>query len=136
MKIPLSLLGIALLIGLVYYLQRHSFSKNEFREVLEVIRTEVNKTCPKMEDADTRLDSTTVPTDKSFQYHYTLVDLLKDSMDVELFHYSLQPSMVYNIKTNPDLDLFRKNNITLVYNFKDKAGDFVTKIVVGPDKYR
>jgi len=136
MKIPLWIFGIVLLVGTVYYLQSRIYSDDDFKKILQTISIEVNKSCPKMEDRDTRLDSTSCPKGKIFQYNYTLIQLLKDSMDAELLHYSFEPAMINNARSNPELAFFRENKVTLVYHFNDKFGNFITKVSIGPDKYK
>lgn len=106
-----------------------------FEPVLKQAASEVNKTCPQNIDSQTILDSVSVHENKTFRYNYTLTDLEKDSIDVEMFVLSVEPLMLNNAKTNPDLELFRSNQVNLEYYFRDSKGQFVTRISVGPDKY-
>jgi hypothetical protein len=48
----------------------------------------------------------------------------------------VEPSIINNVITNPDLETFRKNKITLIYNFKDEQNNHITRIIVGPKKYK
>jgi hypothetical protein len=133
---PIKIAAVVLLVGLVLFLQRFSYSNDDFEKVMKLISKQMNQSCPKMEDKDTRLDNTETRSALTFQYNYTMVEMLRDSMDVELLNYSFETAMINNARTNPDLEMFRKHNVTLVYSFKDKLGNFLTKISITPEKYR
>src|SRR5437868_158437 len=126
-KYRLSLGVILFFIAGILIFQRFSFSKDDFTKVMNATSAELNKTCPKMEDADTRLDNTEVLPDKVFQYNYTLMNFTGDSLDVEMLYASFEPAMVNNARENPDLELFRKNHVTFIYHFRDQAGKFITR---------
>ena len=89
-----------------------------------------------MQDSETRLESTEALPDKVFQYNYTLVQINRDSIDVEMLYVSFLEAMIENARENPDLELFRKNKVTFSYYFKDRLGNFVTRIKVKPEDYK
>jgi hypothetical protein len=122
---------VVLLLGAYFMLRIPSF-KNE----LEDTSAALNKTCPMMADENTRLDNTEVVDGNKFQYNYSLVNFLKDSIDIEVMRSGFEPAMIDNCRKNPELELFRKNKITFIYSFKDKLGAFVTKIFVRPEQYQ
>jgi hypothetical protein len=128
--------GILAIFGLVYIIYFLFVRKASFDDNLKEIALELNKTCPKMIDKDTRLDNALAIKGNIFQYNYTLLNILKDSMDIELYKASVEPSIINNVITNPDLETFRKNKITLIYNFKDEQNNHITRIIVGPKKYK
>jgi len=88
-----------------------------------------------MVDQETRLDNTAAYPDNVFQYNYTLVNYVKDSIDSQLFVANMRPLILNNIKTNPDLKAYRDQRVTMAYNYKDKHGEFVTKISITADEY-
>jgi len=47
----------------------------------------------------------------------------------------LSRDFINNVKTNPDLKIYRDNKVTMAYNYKDKNGIFVLKISVTPGLY-
>lgn len=106
-----------------------------FDKVLMKTASELNKACPLMVDAETRLDNAAAMPNNTFQYNYSLMTLVKDSMDISGFEAFLIPQITNNIKTNPDMELFRVNQVTMNYKYVDKNGVFVTKISVGPEQY-
>ncbi|WP_319227900.1 zinc ribbon domain-containing protein [Draconibacterium orientale] len=106
-----------------------------FDKVLMKTASELNEACPFMVDAETRLDNAAAMPDNTFQYNYSLMTLVKDSIDISSFEAYLIPQITNNIKTNPDMELFRVNQVTMNYKYVDKNGVFITKISVGPEKY-
>ncbi|WP_319480625.1 zinc ribbon domain-containing protein [uncultured Draconibacterium sp.] len=106
-----------------------------FDKVLMKTASELNEACPLMVDAETRLDNAAAMPNNTFQYNYSLMTLVKDSIDISSFEAYLIPQITNNIKTNPDMELFRVNQVTMNYKYVDKNGIFVTKISIGPEQY-
>ena len=97
---------------------------------------ELNKTCPSVIDDATRLDNATVMPNNSFQYNYTLFNLLRNDVNVDVATKTIEPKIIANIKKDPGFVFFREAKTTMVYNYRDRNGDFIFKIVITPDKYR
>lgn len=89
-----------------------------------------------MVDQDTRLDNTVALPDNAFQYNYTLVNLTKQDIDIKDFENYMVPQITNNVKTNPDLQVFRDNKVTMKYSYKDKNGEYITQISVSPNEYK
>lgn len=128
--------ALLIVICTAFVVQFVIFKKPSFDKVMIKTAAELNKTCPAMADKDTRLDSAEVLPERTFKYHYTLVHFNKDSVDLELYQLSIQPAILNNARHNPNLELFRKNKVTFVYDFRDSKGAPVTSIVVTPEMYR
>ena len=111
------------------------FQKPSFDEQLMAIASELNKSCPIVVDSETRLDNSIGGPDKSFTYNYTLINYSKEEIDIDYFVSILRPSILNNVKTNPDLATFRDKKIEMKYSYKDKNGVFITKIIIKPEEY-
>ena len=111
------------------------FQKPSFDKQLLAVASEFNKSCPIMVDSETRLDNTIGGPGKSFAYNYTLINYSKDELDMDYLESTLRPSILNNIKTNPDMAEFRKNKVEFKYVYKDKNGIFITNITIKPDEY-
>lgn len=107
-----------------------------FDKALMQTASELNEVCPMMVDNITRLDNAVALPGKVFQYNYTLIYTPKDSINIEVFEDILKPTILSNAKTNPDLQNFRDNKVTMVYSYKDMFGGFITKITITPDQYQ
>ena len=95
----------------------------------------INKSCPMVVDSETLLDNIVVLPGNIFQYNYTLINMEKEMIDIQDMRSYIEPILLNNIKTNPELSIFRKNRITFSYYYKDKNGSFLTKILITPGKY-
>nr|WP_319397652.1 hypothetical protein [uncultured Carboxylicivirga sp.] len=129
--------AIAISIGVVVAIlvQQFMFTTPSFDKVLMKTASNLNKECPMMVDQETRLDNAIALSNDVFQYNYTLVNIRKDSIDLEAFNNYMKPMLVNNVKTSPDLKVFRDHNITLAYQYKDNDGAFVTKIEITSQQY-
>ncbi len=128
---------IGTVVGLVvfYLIKYFLFSTPSFDKAMMQVASKLNETCPVMVDQETRLDNVIAMPDNVFQYNYTLVNWVKDSLDVEIFEQNMQPQILNTVKTNPDMKSFRDHKVTLAYNYKDKDGTYITKISVSSDQY-
>lgn len=130
------LLGISSVIAIILLLASCSAKDTVIKALLDKTANELNKTCPMMVDSETRLDNATVLPGKVFQYNYTIINYVKDSIDPVSFEQSLRPNMLNQIKTNPELKLFRDNEVTLAYSYVDKNGVFIIKMSFTPADYK
>ncbi|MCK9311369.1 MAG: hypothetical protein M0P26_03725 [Bacteroidales bacterium] len=117
-------------------LMKHLFIDSSYNKVLLNKVHEINRSCPVMIDQDTRLDSACIPQHLTLQYDYTMVNVLKDSMDIINFHANLEQSILYSVKQNPELKPYLENNVTIACHYKDRTGNFVTKVSITPEQYR
>jgi hypothetical protein len=97
--------------------------------------SEINKTCPIMVDQYTRLDNVLAMPDNACQYNYTLVNIDKSEVNLDIVKKYIKPGLINNVKTSPDLKIYRDNKTTMVYNYRDKNGVFILKYSVTPDMY-
>lgn len=122
--------------GLSYFaVQQIFFKPPSFDKVMMQAASELNKTCPIMVDEYTRLDNAVALPDNIFQYNYTLVNITKEEVNLDTVKKYIEPGIINNVKTNPDLKIYRDKKTTMSYYYKDKNGEFVHKFSVTPDQY-
>ena len=97
--------------------------------------SEINENCPIMIDNDTRLDNTVAMPNNIFQYNYTLVNLEKNEINIEELRSFIEPNVVNNVKTNPEMKAYKDNKVTMSYFYKDKKGEYLLEINVTPEQY-
>ena len=88
-----------------------------------------------MVDQYTRLDNALALPENIFQYNYTLVNITQSEINLDTVKKYIEPSIINNVKTSPDLKIYRDNKTTMIYNYRDKNGVFVFKLSVTPDMY-
>ena len=127
-----TLMGIALCMTL----QRGCADNTVPEKTLATATANINSRCPEMVDPETRLDSVLLTPEGYLAYHYTLLQRDKPAINVKVFSGFLVPNIINNVRTNPDLRMHRDSSVTMVFNYRDRNGEFVTEISIGPEKYR
>jgi len=126
----------AVAFALSYFAVQSLFVKEPlYDKAMMKIAGEINKSCPMMIDADTRLDNAVALPGNVFQYNYTLIHLEKATADPEEMRNLLGPTIINYVKTNPQMKPQRDLKTTINYYYKDRAGLFLLMISVTPDKY-
>lgn len=92
---------------------------------LKEVADTMNKSCPMTIDESTRLDNVTTLPSRTLQYNYTLVNNVKDELDIDTIKDYLKTNILNQIKTNPQLKIFRDKKVNLNYSYSDKTGVFL-----------
>jgi nitrogen fixation protein FixH len=108
-----------------------SLSGSAVNQNLFAVAKEINKKCPMPTDENTRLDSASVYNEFMITYHYTVHTVSNTEVDLKKFKTSMETSMTEKYKTDPQLAIYRDNNIAIAYDYKDKAGDFLCYFICG-----
>lgn len=136
---PAQIIVFAVSFAAAYFGANYLFSSSDKEPSVMLINAskEMNLTLPKMLDEATRLDSTTV-SGLTLNYHYTLVDLLKDNPDIDLdaVKLDMKAKAQDNLDTNPVMNDYRVNNISLHYIFNDEKNNKVFDYTVQPKKQK
>jgi len=128
---------VGLAVGLIVYflVKQFVFAPPSFDKVMMQAASKINENCPFMVDQDTRLDNAVAFPDNILQYNYTLVNWIKDSVDLKAFDDYMQPVILNNVKTNPDFKIYRDNETTIAYAYKDMNGAFISNISITANQY-
>ena len=97
---------------------------------------EMNKTCPTMVDAETRLDKVIADVDNSLQFNYTLIYRDKDSIAIGNLKNFMEPVILNKIKSSPTLNKYINKNLTWIYSYNDKNGDLIFKITYTAEQFK
>jgi flagellar basal body-associated protein FliL len=133
----LLLIGIGIALVLVAYFQFYlSKSVKEVNtEVTELI-AKYNKNCPLTIQEGIRLDSVSLPEERTVQYNLTLLNVEKEKAEINIIEEEIEKSLISTAKANPGLQVFRDNDYTLIYNYYDKKKVALFKIRILPDQYK
>ena len=104
------------------------------KELMEAADS-INRSLPMMADSETRVDSVIVMPGKTMKYHFTLVNYAKSEIDIVALQEALAPVSLNIIKTDPSLQGFRDNEVTIVYSYRDNTGVFLFELEFGPEDY-
>ncbi|MPT35154.1 MAG: hypothetical protein E2604_08695 [Flavobacterium sp.] len=126
---------IGVIVFIAIFFAVHNLMKPSLESYLTTVSHEINKQCPIPVDRETRLDNSMVLPNKVFQYNYTLINLNKEQVDIDQAQKVIEPNLISNIKTNPDMSYFRDNKVQIIYSYRDKTGVFLFKIRITPEMY-
>jgi len=112
----------------------------EIDKQLTEIASQFNENAPFMIDENTRFDNMIAIPGKIMQYSCTLLNMTKEEFDEfdEEYDYiegTMLPTIINQLKTNPQMERFRKMQITLRYYYRDMNGVYITNIEVTPSMY-
>jgi hypothetical protein len=105
------------------------------REVAKFVRG-MNKTCPQMIDPETRLDKVLAFEKNNLQFNYTLIYQVRDSLPIPSLKSYMEPVILNKIKNSGTLRKFLDKNLTWIYSYNDKNGDFIFKVTYTPEQFR
>ncbi|MBP1223388.1 hypothetical protein [Flavobacterium sp. 1355] len=128
-------IGAALiLVGFIqFYFYKNLDEVNS--EITELV-DKYNKNCPLTIQEGIRLDSVSLPEKQVAQYNLTLVNVVKETAEVDVIKQEIEKSLISTAKANPGLQVFRDNDFTLVYSYNDKKKVFLFKVTIMPDQYK
>ncbi|AOC95061.1 hypothetical protein BB050_01938 [Flavobacterium anhuiense] len=131
----LILIGIAA--AFVAYFQFYLGEKEDEvnTEVVELI-AKYNKSCPLNIQEGIRLDSVSLHGEKTVQYNLTLLNVTKETAEVNVIQEEIRKSLLSTAKANTGLQVFRENDYTLIYSYSDKKKVFLFDIKIFPDQYK
>jgi len=118
------------------FVQKCVFPKPDIDKVMVETVNTINKTFPMMIDADTRIDNAMALPNKTILYNYSLVNYENGMIDTVMTKNTLEPNIINNIKTSPEMKYHRDNNVTFQYRYKDKNGNYMFSIIVTPEQYK
>jgi len=103
---------------------------------LETATNVLNGRCPEMVDEETRIDSIILSMEGHLEYYYTLLYRDKRNMNTAALNGFLIPSITNNVRENPELRMHRDSSVTMDFLYRDRNGEFVMEISVGPKDYQ
>ena len=105
------------------------------KEMTELI-AKYNENCPLIIQEGIQLESVSLPKEKVVQYNLTLVNVKKETAEIDVIKKNIEESLISTTKENPGLKVFRDNNYTLIYNYKDLKNEYLFEVVITPQHYK
>ncbi|RXJ45776.1 hypothetical protein [Gelidibacter gilvus] len=112
------------------------FFKSDVASELKTVASDFNTQGPMQLDQSLRLDSMGSIGKTNFIYYYTLLEIEKSEVNLDTVNKYVRPSLIENIKTSPELKIYRDNKITMDYKYYDKNGAFAMEIAITPELYK
>ncbi|WP_162126647.1 zinc-ribbon domain-containing protein [Flavobacterium phycosphaerae] len=110
--------------------------KPTVEDELAKVAENTNRGCPIQVDQYTRLVRVVAMPNKTIQYNYDLNEFTKAEVNIDTLKKYVFPSLLKNVKENPQAKVFRDNEITIKYKYKDKKGEVIAEYVITPKMYQ
>ena len=130
-------IGVAVALA-VYFQFFLSESRVEVKVEITELVAKYNKNCPLKIQEGIRLDSVSLPNlpeEEVVQYNLTLLNVEKETAEIEVIKTEIEKSLISTAKANPGLQVFRDNDYSLIYSYKDKKNVFLFDVKILPDQY-
>ena len=82
-----------------------------------------------------RLDGASVTSDNRFQYRYTVLNTLVDNYTIESWLQDFERVVRDIYFNNPNMAVFRDNNVIMEYIFSNEAGEIIREFQVHSEVY-
>lgn len=132
-------MGIALALAVFFQFYLSEDAVEVKTEITELV-AKYNKNCPLTIQEGIRLDSVSLPKlpddERAVQYNLTLLNVEKTTAEINVIRTEIEKSLLSTAKVNPSLQVFRDNDYSLIYSYKDKKKAFLFKVKVLPDQYK
>lgn len=127
------LIAITLIIfGIFLYVENNNPKNLDI--FLAEIANETNRDLPIMLDSRTRFDTTIALPNKTFQSIHTMINTSKEEFHIN--GGNLYFNIFNNIRTNPELKIFRDNKVTMVYLYRDDSGNEIINLRFEYEDYK
>jgi len=127
-----------LLVVLVWTLFQYNVFKDkpaDDNQITHLIEN-YNKNCPLTIQEGIRLDSVSLHEERTVKYNLTLLNVVKETAEVDVIKSEIEKSLISTAKANPGLQVFRENDYTLVYSYSDKKKVFLFDVKIFPEQYK
>ncbi|MCM0665836.1 hypothetical protein [Flavobacterium tyrosinilyticum] len=131
----LVIIGVALAVAAYFQFFLSEQADEVSTEITELVE-KYNKSCPLNIQEGIRLDSVTLPQERTVQYNLTLIKVAKETAEISVIQEEIRKSLLSTAKANPGLQVFRENDYTLVYSYSDKKKVFLFDVKILPDEYK
>lgn len=95
----------------------------------------INSECPKMIDSETRLERVELLQTQRIAYYFSLVNVYRQNVDTQLFRRNLWPGLLSAVRTSPELENLRENEMKFEYVYLDKAKQLIYTFSIKPEHY-
>ena len=131
----LAIIVIAMGVAGYFYFFIAENTEEANKEVTELVG-KYNKNCPLTIQEGIRLDSVSLHKERTVQYNLTLLNVIKETAEVNVIKTEIEKSLISTAKANTGLQVFRDNDYTLMYSYSDKKKVFLFDVKLFPDQYK
>ena len=99
---------------------------------VRALADQINKQGNKMVDEITRLDGAEALPNRTLLYKYSIITKTSSEIPPDGLNRIIRRDVVRKYNTLPEMKMFRDNGVTITYRYRDKEGQLIGDISVGP----
>lgn len=130
------LIVVLSIISLPLWLLQCTSNERALNKKLQEMATNLNESVPVMLDQYTRFEGASVTSDNKFRYQYTVLNTPNPDSLVENGLQSLKENIRKEFSLNPDLRIFKENNVVIEYVYNDENGRTIRSLQITPPDYQ
>ncbi|MDY9918356.1 hypothetical protein SAMN05216365_13627 [Porphyromonadaceae bacterium NLAE-zl-C104] len=130
------LIVILSIVSLPLWLLQCTSNERALNKKLQEMATNLNESVPIMLDQYTRFEGASVTSDNKFRYQYTVLNTPNPDSLVENGLQSLKENIEKEFFSNPDLRIFKENNVVIEYVYNDENGRTIRSLQITPPDYQ
>jgi c-di-AMP phosphodiesterase-like protein len=137
-RITILMIIAIVLVVLLWTLYQYDFFRTQpapAGNITELV-AKYNKNCPLIIQEGMRLDSVALANEKSVTYYLSLLNVQKETAEIDVIKAEIENSLISTAKENPGLQVFRENDYELVYNYSDKKKNYLFDVTIVPEQYK
>jgi c-di-AMP phosphodiesterase-like protein len=137
-RITILMIIAIVLVVLLWTLYQYGFFRTQpapAGNITELV-AKYNKNCPLIIQEGMRLDSVALANEKSVTYYLSLLNVQKETAEIDVIKAEIENSLISTAKENPGLQVFRENDYELVYNYSDKKKNYLFDVTIVPEQYK
>jgi hypothetical protein len=96
----------------------------------------LNKRCPMIIDSTLILNNCVAIAGNRLHFNYQASKLSKDEVDTVSLMLDNRQQIINGIRTNPDMAVFKQNELYLTATYYDKTGNYICGVAVTPADYK
>lgn len=96
----------------------------------------INTQAPILVSDEVRIDSARALPGKKIIFYYNLQTVDKEGIEVDELTAAIKPQVLEMVQDNPMMSVFRKQDITIIFNYTDKNGEEILNYEVTPEMYK
>lgn len=124
------------IVSLSLFFMQCTSDKKALNKKLEEMAVNLNESAPVMLDQFTRFEGASVTSGNIFRYSYTVLNTSNPDSLVQNGLQSLKENIGKEFSSNPDLRIFKKNNVTIEYVYNDENGQTIRSLRITPEDYQ
>ena len=124
------------IVSLALFFTQCTSNEKALHKKLEEMAANLNESAPVMLDQYTRFEGASVTSDNMFRYSYTVLNTSNPDSLVGNGLQSLKENIGKEFSSNPDLRIFKENNVTIEYVYNDENGQIIRSLRITPEDYQ